>query len=156
MGARHLKKLFENRLASIALTGAAVAIMFFGVYYLFIRTGMGDVQNATDGRMFIDASTGKTFRHNMELGETVPVVSPSGDKSGYPAEACYWAADGSAKSEPTWVLLNSVRGLKEQTFCPDCGRLVVAHNPAPGETSKAPPTKAEVQKRASKPSGGEN
>jgi hypothetical protein len=64
--------------------------------------------------------------------------------TGYPAEACYWTADGGTKTEPTWVLMNAVLGKPGPTFCPDCGRLVVARNPMPGPGVKPPPTQQEL------------
>ena len=51
------------------------------------------------------------------------------------------------KPEPTWVLVNEFVGRPGPTFCPDCGRLVVGHNPAPGEGVKAPPKQAEYKPR---------
>ena len=61
----------------------------------------------------------------------------SGKKTGVPAEACYWTADGGTKKNPTWVLLNELAGKPGPTFCPDCNRLVVGHNPAPGPAGGA-------------------
>jgi hypothetical protein len=98
-------------------------------------------------RMYIDASTGKPFQHDLVAGEMIPTKAPSGGKTGYPAEKCYWTKDGKPKTEPTWVLLKSYTGVNEPTFCPDCGRLVVGHNPAPQPGAKPPPTKEEYSKR---------
>ena len=92
--------------------------------------------------MYIDANTGKAFDHILEKGERVPIQTPSGEKAGYPAEPCYWTKDGKAKTEPTWVLLNVYSKKPGPTFCPDCGRLVVGHNPPPAPGESAPPTAA--------------
>jgi len=98
---------------------------------------------------YICTETGKPFRHKNKMGETLPILSPySGKNSGMPAEGCYWTADGGIKSEPTWVLLNSSVGKPGPTFCPDCGRLVVGHNPKPGPNSKPPPTQQEYLSRS--------
>ncbi|MGD1276197.1 MAG: hypothetical protein ABR964_03115 [Tepidisphaeraceae bacterium] len=103
-----------------------------------------DTPSSAFSRMFICTETQKPFSHKLEVGETVPVYSPySGKNTGVPAEACYWTADGGAKSEPTWVLLNELAGKEGPTFCPDCGRLVVGHNPAPRPGAKPPPTPSE-------------
>ena len=97
---------------------------------------------------YIDTETGKVFRHKNELGETLPIVSPdTGKNTGMPAEACYWTADGKIKADPSWVLLNEELGKTGPTFCPDCGRLVVGHNPPPHADMKPPPTQTEYAAR---------
>jgi hypothetical protein len=97
-------------------------------------------------RVFIDAKTGKPYDIELKPGIPMPAPAPSGGNTGYPAEACYWTKDGKGKEEPTYVLLNSFKGSKDPTFCPDCGRLVVGHNPRPGEGINPPPTKEEYSK----------
>jgi hypothetical protein len=90
--------------------------------------------------MFICTETGKPFEHENQIGETLPILSPhSGKKTGVPAEACYWTAEGGTKTSPTWVLLNELAGKPGPTYCPDCKRLVVGHNPQPGPGIKTPP-----------------
>ncbi len=113
---------------------------------------MDDLQDSTPDdvhySMYIDTETGKTFRHKNETGETHPIESPySGKRTGVVAEPCFWTADGGTKSEPTWVLLNELAGKQGPTFCPDCGRLVVGHNPQPGEGVRPAPTKEEYAAR---------
>jgi hypothetical protein len=83
------------------------------------------------------------------IGQSIPIKAPSGNNSGYPAELCYWTKDGQAKTDPTPVLLNVLVGKPGPTFCPDCGRLVVGHNPRPGAGVKAPMTQEEWKKRHS-------
>jgi len=97
--------------------------------------------------MFVDSQTGQGFHHTLVLGERIPVYSPySGSNTGYPAELCYWNADGTIRKDPTPVLLNSYIGKPGPTFCPVCGRLVVAHNPMPGPNSTPPPTREEYER----------
>ena len=55
----------------------------------------------------------------------------------------HWTADGQSKPTPTAVLLNESIDKPGPTFCPDCGRLVVGHNPRPAEASQPPPTAQE-------------
>jgi len=43
------------------------------------------------------------------------------------------------------VLLNEATGKPGPTFCPDCGRFVVPHNPSPQMSPKPPPTKQEYE-----------
>jgi hypothetical protein len=101
-------------------------------------------------RTFICAQTGKSFEHTLKLGEAIPVKSPySGQNTGYPAELCYWTKDGRIKKEPTAVLLKTLVGERGPTFCPECGRLVVGHNPRPKAGDAPPPTEAEYQSKKS-------
>jgi hypothetical protein len=96
----------------------------------------------------MDATTGKPYNYSIKLGDKIPVKAPSGGMAGYPAEPCYWTKDGKIKNDPTYVLLNEYVGKPGPTFCPDCGRLVRSHNPAPqGPETRPPPTKAEYEKR---------
>ena len=107
-----------------------------------------EVGAASRDRWFVDAATGKPFRKELELGMSVPIDAPSGGKTGYPAELCYWTADGQIKQEPTPVLVVKLwpeLGKNEPTFCPDCGRLVVGRNPVPQPGDHPPPKKDEFK-----------
>ncbi|MBX3395120.1 MAG: hypothetical protein KF841_07095 [Phycisphaerae bacterium] len=102
--------------------------------YLAWRTFSNPPQEAPDTVpvMYICSETGKTFAHVRRSGEPSPVLSPFSKKNtGYPAEKCYWTKDGKIKDTPTYVLLNEQAGKPGPTKCPDCGRLVVPHNPRP-------------------------
>ncbi|MFH1419103.1 MAG: hypothetical protein ABII12_12570 [Planctomycetota bacterium] len=78
------------------------------------------------------AETGKLFPHDLKTGETWPVMSPhSTKKTGFPAEKCYWTKDGKRKETPTYVILNHYLNKPGDTICPDCGRIVIPHNPPP-------------------------
>ncbi|MGA2229800.1 MAG: hypothetical protein ABSH22_02645 [Tepidisphaeraceae bacterium] len=96
--------------------------------------------------IFMDAETGYVFHAKISAGMSYPVISPdTGKPTGYEPELCYWTKDGHVKSDPTPVLLNIYRGISGPTFCPDCGRLVVAHNPMAIEGQRPPPTEAEYR-----------
>jgi hypothetical protein len=126
-----------------ALLGAGA-----GIYAVvsYLQDGTPDTAHSS---MFICTETGKTFRHTNEIGEMQPIHSPfSGRDTGVPAEPCYWTRDGGIKSEPTWVLLNELAGKPGPTFCPDCGRLVVGHNPPAEDGHTPPPTQREYEARA--------
>lgn len=80
------------------------------------------------------------FDYTPKEGDREPIECPKcGHQSGYSAERCYWTKgpDGewAAKAEPTYVILNIRldRNNLEPTFCPDCGREVIGHNPLPPE-----------------------
>ncbi len=113
-----------------------------------LRSSLGDPNvDAANNRFFVDAETGKPFPYELKLGDEVPVLAPSGNKTGYPAEACFWTKEGQPKTTPTYVILNESLGKSGPTFCPDCNRLVVGYNPTPGPDTKVPPTQAEFKPR---------
>ncbi len=141
---REFLKSRGGQVGAVILAAAAVCFFVFAIRGFF-KSGTPDDAYYTT---YICTETGKSFRHRNEIGETIPILSPfSGKNTGIPAEACYWTADGVAKADPTWVLLNEAVGKSGPTFCPDCGRLVVGHNPRPREGRRPPPTQAEYAAR---------
>jgi len=142
----------RNFLASPAGKGASIVVAVIGlmvVVWVAKSSFSSDIVSYSRDRKFIDAKTGKSFSYQISPGETYPVPAPSGEKSGYPAELCYWTKDGKLRSEPYPVLINLWVKKPGPTFCPDCGRLVIAHNPVPTASSKPPPTQAEYASRPS-------
>jgi hypothetical protein len=125
-----------------------VILMLLVAGYLVWRAlGPSEAESLASDRYFIDSKTMKPFRHNLTIGDQIPCKAPSGGQTGYPAELCYWTKDGKPKESPTPVLLNEFAGKTGPTFCPDCGRLVIAHNPLPGPNAKPPPIEAEYKAR---------
>ena len=144
MGVRDLLQGNAGKVVAVvviiaALVGAAVAARNF--------FGPSAEQRYARNRIFIDADTGKPFDYTLKKGDMYPVMAPSGKKTGYPAELCFWTADGKPKKEPTAVLMNAAVGKKGPTFCSDCGRLVVPFNPAPREGEPPPPKQSEYKPR---------
>lgn len=133
--------------------GKAVAIGLFvvamGVFtWVLLSEGSNPAVDSSTERVFMCSETGKTFKYTIKVGDTIPVLSPySNKKTGYEPERCYWTADGKAKREPTYVLLNETIGKPGPTFCPDCKRLVVPMNPPAIEGGTPPPTEAEYAAR---------
>jgi hypothetical protein len=126
---------------------AMVAMVWWSARSSF---GSSAAHMASD-RVFVCSKTGKSFWHTLSKGEKLPVYSKySGANTGYPAEMCSWNADGSIRKDGVPVLLNQYKGDTDPTFCPECGRLVVGHNPAADPSRKPPPTKAEYQSRKGK------
>jgi len=142
-----LRRWLEGRvgkLATVVGTVLALGVAGFAVSS-FLKGGTPDGAHYS---MYICTETGKSFRHKNVLGETHPIHSPhSGRNTGVLAEPCYWTADGATRPEPTWVLLDESAGKPGPTFCPDCGRLVVGHNPPPRPGGKPPPTRQEYAAR---------
>ena len=140
------RKFLESgagKAAAGLLVVVGLAFVLFTLWGLMSSEG----ERASANRMFIDIETNQPFEHELTMGEKLPVRTPSGKDSGYPAEACYWTKDGKPKDKPTWVFVSNVwKGTKEPSFCPDCGRLVVGHNPPPGDGRTAPPTKDDYAK----------
>lgn len=134
-----------GRIASGALCVAALIALFIAVRSAF---GPNELADRSRHRVYICSETGKSFEVVLEPGMSIPVRSPFSNKdTGFPAELCYWNADGTIRQKPTPVLLNSLIGKKGPTFCPDCGRLVVGHNPLPHEGMQPPLTEAEYQQK---------
>lgn len=149
---------FRELLRSKGGQYVAAALVLIGVaaagYSVWSNLGESNAAAMSRGRTFVDAETGRGFRHELTAGEPIPVVAPSGKKTGYPAELCYWTKEGTPKQEPTPVLLNHWVGKQGPTFCPECGRLVVGHNPPAEPGAKAPPTKEEYEARGGGGGGG--
>jgi hypothetical protein len=140
---RNLNAGFGRGIAA-AVVVVVVAATAYGVA-AYLR---GETPASARERMYICTETGKPFAHEPQRGETLPIASPhSGKDTGVPAEACYWTADGGTKPEPTWVLLNESAKRPGPTFCPDCGRLVVGHNPEPAAGATPPPKQADYKPR---------
>jgi hypothetical protein len=137
-----LRRFLSSPAGKVVAVVAVLGLLGAAIYS--VRTFFkGDTPPSAFSKMYIDTETGKSFMHENQIGESLPIVSPSGKNTGMPAEACYWTADGRVRKDPVWVLLNSEKGLPEPTFCPDCGRLVVGHNPQPGAGRSLPPTREE-------------
>jgi len=140
-----LREFFNS--AGGKITAVVLGVIGLGILVWAIKGNFGesDAASLSRGRIFMDAKTAKPFNYELKEGDTIPVEAPSGGKTGYPAELCYWTKDGKTKDDPTPVLLNQYAGKPGPTFCPDCGRLVVSHNPPPGIASHPPPTQAEYK-----------
>ena len=126
--------------------GSVVVLCAVALWVLIGSMGGSEGAALSRDRTFIDAGTGRPFEYTLKEGDTIPVASPSGKTDGYPAELCYWTKDGGVKEDPTAVLLNEYVAKEGPTFCPDCGRLVVGHNPRPDPGDRPPPTEAEMGK----------
>jgi hypothetical protein len=128
--------------------GALAFVVLIGIVVLYVIHSMGNAAiDRTHGRLFVDSESGKTYYLAIKVGmATCPAINPdTGNPTLYMPEMCYWNADGSTKTTPTYVILNFQRGKAGPTFCPDCGRLVVANNPPPGGQSP-PPTRQEFDR----------
>lgn len=116
---------------------SAVILVAAGVVAWYMLSGKKPEEVAAV-RVYMCSETGKTFEHKIRDGEDEPIYSPhSGKETGYIPEACYWTKgpDGKfkAKLTPTYVILKRKLdpGSREKTYCPDCGKEVVGHNPSP-------------------------
>ena len=124
--------------------GVCLGVLGLAVIVWAAKDMFGASEGAVESneRWFVCAETGKPFRYELKEGDSIPVYSPpSGKRTGYPAELCYWTKEGTVKDTPTPVLLNETIGKSGPTYCPECGRLVVGHNPRPQPGSRPPPMK---------------
>lgn len=114
---------------------AAIIVLAASGVYAWRNFSAPTAVTSANSRMFVCSETGKSFPYELQIGEMEPIKSPfSGKNTAYEAEKCYWKKDGSgfkAKKKPTYVLLNRRMGKEEKTYCPDCGKEVVGHNPRP-------------------------
>lgn len=115
---------------------AAASILVIAVSFVFIFRAFGSSNSIAEEsrhRDVICSETGEVFLDfNIPIDSRFPYKNPkTGQNTLYPAECCYWNADGTAKTRPTLVLCNELIGKPGPTRCPDCGRVVVPHNPAP-------------------------
>lgn len=146
---RQFFKTPAGRVVAIALVVCALGVMFYSIREVF---GGNPASATSRERQFICAQTRKSFVYELERGDVIPVKSPySGANTGYPAELCFWTADGTVKTKPTLVLLNQYAGSAGPTFCPDCKRLVVGHNPPPEPGGTPPPTEEQHTARSKGP-----
>src|SRR5262249_13038675 len=126
--------------------GVVVVIVLLGVAGATTYRAFTNPPPAKPVEQYVEmicAKTNKHFPHLLKENDAYPVLSPfSNERTGYPAERCFWTKDGNVKLEPTYVLLNEYIGKPGPTLCPDCGRLVEPHNPMP------PPEKFQALQRA--------
>ncbi|MFI5381882.1 MAG: hypothetical protein ACHRHE_21495 [Tepidisphaerales bacterium] len=116
-----------------AAAGLLIVVALAAAYYSYRGSlGAGEAARLSSRRLMVCSETLKPFEITIREGTQFPCKSPySGRETGYPAELCFWTRDGRIKDKPTAVLLNSLVGKPDPTFCPDCGRLVVSRNPPP-------------------------
>lgn len=134
------------------VTVGILLVAMAGMVYWSAKSSFGSsAANMASDRVFVCSKTGKSFNHTLARGEKLPVYSKySGENTGFPAEMCFWNADGSIRKDGVPVLLNQYKGDSNPTFCPECGRLVIGHNPPADPSRKPPATKAEWQSRKGK------
>ncbi len=146
-----LREFFETTAGKIT-SGVLICVGLL-IAFLSMKSnlGEGDAAAISRSRIFVCSETGKSFTKEIDLGDSIPMVSPfSGKPTGFPAELCYWTSDGTPTDEPTAVLLNSYAGKSEPTFCPDCKRLVTARNSVPSPDGTPPPTETEYKNQRTK------
>jgi hypothetical protein len=142
----HVVELLQTKPGKVSVYVGTLACIVLAIWSIHSALAGNAAMQMVNTRVFVDAETGQSFTVEMTPTTMMPVVSPfTGNADGYPAELCYWTADGQIKDTPTAVLLNSQLnpGSREPTFCPDCGRLVVPHNPKPKPGDTPPPTRAQ-------------
>lgn len=144
VGVREFLRTSTGHYVAIALAAVALGVCVWSIMTSF---GANEAAQMSADRLFVCAETGRPFELELQAGMKIPASSPhSGKDTGYPAELCYWTKAGTTKDEPTPVLLNGYVGKSEPTFCPDCDRVVVAHNPYPEPGARPPRTRAQVRK----------
>jgi len=119
---------------NIAIVVGCIAALGTGVVLLAGSLGGGDaIKSQSRNRVLIDSESLEVFESfPVPDGSVYPLKNPdTGENNLFPAERCHWTRDGKYTPEPTFVLLNSYKGVQGDTICPDCGRRVTGHNPMP-------------------------
>jgi len=111
----------------------AVALVVAAILIITNLPGRSEAGESSRLRTLMDSKTGEVFADfRIDDNQQPPYENPkTGDRTLYPAEACYWSNDGRAKLTPTMVLLREWTDPGADTTCPDCGKRVVRHNPMP-------------------------
>ncbi len=121
--------------------GKIVVIVCVGLLLVWVaRSVMFELSPSSPlsgSAIFIDAKTGKPFDFNPSY-EAIPVLAPSGERTGYPASMCWWTKDGKKRDEPYPVLMNRYAGKSGATYCPECDRLVEENAVEPLAGDSAP------------------
>jgi len=113
-----------------ALMGiVALVLLVFAVRAVWNTVGEPDVPANT--RTMMDVNTGELFEMPVtEDWGPYPHKNPkTGEMTLYPTEVCY--ANECLEAGGTHVIMNTLLGKEEPTFCPRCGALVQFHNPGP-------------------------
>ena len=140
--------------------GLFVALVLFGsagwMFYNYraeiTTTNAAPEQPVATPRPFLCSVDGNQFFYGMKEHESPPVNCPKCKKTtAYPCEACYYTKDGGIKDSPTWVILNHYLGKKGDTICPDCGHVVIGHNPDPRKREPVLETPADSEPPTSQP-----
>jgi hypothetical protein len=150
MGLREFFRGTGGKVAAVALVIAAG----FAVWYSARNSFATDPAMAMSTDRWFADTDGNTWKQKVAAGDMLPAKSPkTGKMNGYPAELCYWTADGQPKAVPDAVLVKSEwPELKDDspTFCPVCHRLVKFHNPTPEQHPEPPETEEEYKKSREK------
>ncbi|RIK64269.1 MAG: hypothetical protein DCC65_14735 [Planctomycetota bacterium] len=118
----------------------AIVIFVAAAGIAWYTLGGEDATDAASVRGFMCNECKEAYDYIPKEGDIEPLKCPNcGAMAGYQAEACFWTKgpDGEykAKLTPTYVILlqRLDPNTEEETVCPDCGKVVVGHNPMPPE-----------------------
>ena len=116
--------------------GLSAGLLVLAVFLVIRSVGGTTPGDQSRSRVLVDSVTGEVFRDfHIRDGTAFPWKNPkTGENTLYPAEPCFWTADGKAKLEPTYVFVKAYAGDKSKTVCPDCGHEVRTHNPNPPDS----------------------
>ncbi len=129
----------DARAKKIKLSAAIGMLVVAAGIVTYQLTRSTPAEMASNTRMLQCESTKQVFPHDLQLGEVPPLKCEiCGKNDAYSPEKCFWTKDANGKwaikETPTYVILPN-RIDKENGAssipCPDCGHIVVGHNPKP-------------------------
>jgi len=139
-----IRRFLNSKGGQTAGIVVALLCIAFAAYMAHMFMGRSPAAAMANDRMYICTDGKTSFSYSRGPGDPAFPIQHDG-MDAYPAEVCWWTADGQASSTPTYVLLNNFIGKPGPTFCPVCHRLVVPHNPTPGSGVRPPPTEDEYK-----------
>jgi len=116
-----------------------VTVLCVGVcgYYVWSTFGQDKVADSVNTIVLKCAESGEEFE--VRLTADFPPYPHENPKTHaqtlYPAEVCYWGEE-CRKRGGTRVILNSLLGKEEPTYCPVCGHIVRPRNPRPPDLER--------------------
>jgi hypothetical protein len=139
-----VREFLQSTAGKVLAIAAIVLCIGAAAWSIWSNVGQDSAVKDANALIFMDIENGRTFKVIPTADMPYPYKSPfTGHMTCYHAELCGWTKDGHVRSEPFAVVLNSELGKSGPTFCPDCGRLVVPHNPVAVEGHRPPPTQQE-------------
>jgi hypothetical protein len=116
----------QKRIGSIVL-----AVVTIGTLVVVFWRNYGSEEIPANSRTLMDSETGEFVKVRTEDLKPYPMLNPkTGKNTLFRTEVCLWG-DECRKRGGTHVIMNTLMGKPEPTYCPVCKHVVRFHNPVP-------------------------